>query len=94
MDPSSRPSPVPQVRKSAETVGAVHVLAADLYRQWTLVAADRLDSETVIESLKTAAPGFWIPPVSQSDTQSILEQAVSHPCNVVTSSSANNLETS
>ena len=68
MDPSSRPGLDPSVSDSAKNVGAVHMLASDLYRQWALVATDRLDSETVIQSLRTADPGLWIPPAPQSDT--------------------------
>ena len=43
-EPSSRPAPDQQVKDAAENIGAVHVLASDLYRQWVLVAAGNLDS--------------------------------------------------
>lgn len=67
-EPSSRPAPGQNVKDTAETVGAVHLLTADLYRQWALVAAGRRDSETVIQSLMNADPGFWTPPAPGSDT--------------------------
>ena len=44
-DPSSRPTPDLNLIDHAENVGAVLVLAPDLYRQWALVAAGTLDSE-------------------------------------------------
>ena len=68
MDPSSRPSPGPQVEEAAELVGAVHVLSTDLYRQWSLVAAGKLDKELVIKSLVDASPGLWTPPVADTST--------------------------
>ena len=68
IDPSDRPAPDPNVKDVAELVGAVHVLAADLYRQWALVAAGRLDAETVIQSLVSADTGLWTPPASGSDS--------------------------
>ena len=61
-DPSSRPPPDQNVSVVAGTGGIVHVLTSDLYRQWTLVAAGRLDREIVIQSLLNAAPGLWTPP--------------------------------
>ena len=71
MDPSSRPPPDPNVNANADIVGAVHVLASDLYRQWALVAAGSLDSETVVQSLQNADPGLWAPrpqaPISSSN---------------------------
>ena len=48
MDPSSRPAPDPNVHDVADAVGAVHVLATDLYRQWALVAMGSLQAETVV----------------------------------------------
>ena len=63
MDPSSRPAPDENVKSSAEAIGAVHVLATDLYRQWALVAAGALDKEKLIHSLLNAEPGLWNPPV-------------------------------
>ena len=65
-DPSSRPPPVPQVEEAAELVGAVHVLATDLYRQWSLIAAGKLDKDVVIKSLVDASPGLWAPPVTNA----------------------------
>ena len=61
-DPSSRPTPDLNLIDHAENVGAVLVLAPDLYRQWALVAAGTLDSETVARSLINAEPGLWTPP--------------------------------
>lgn len=61
MDPSSRPAPDQNVREAAENIGAVHVLAADLYKQWALVAAGKLEAEAVIQSLVGAEPGLWLP---------------------------------
>ena len=61
MDPSSRPTPDQNVKNAAETIGAVHVLVPDLYRQWALVAAGNLDSESVVQNLVNAAPGLWTP---------------------------------
>ena len=61
MDPSSRPAPDQNVRDNAEVIGVVHVLTANLYQQWTLVASDMLDKDTVIQSLLTASPGLWEP---------------------------------
>ena len=60
-DPSSRPSPDQQVNESAALCGAVHVLAADLYRQWALVADHRLDASDFVKALIGAAPGCWSP---------------------------------
>ena len=66
MEPSSRPAPDQNVKDVAESVGTVHVLASNLYRQWALVAAGGLDRETVIQSLVNAEPGLWIPPAPDS----------------------------
>ena len=66
LDPSSRPAPDQNVEAAAEIVSAVHVQASDLYRQWTLVAAGRLEAETVAQSLVNAPPGLWTPPASGS----------------------------
>ena len=66
MEPSTRPAPDRNVHDTAANVGAVHVLATDLYRQWTLVAAGSLDAEAVVQSLVIADPGLWTPPVSGS----------------------------
>ena len=66
MDPSSRHAPDQNAEEAAANVGAVHVLALDLYRQWALVAADRLEAETVVQSLANADPGLWTPPAPSS----------------------------
>ena len=68
MDPSSRPDPDRNVQDAAANVGAVHVLASDLYRQWTRVAAGSHDAETVVDSLVNADSGLWTPPGLGSDT--------------------------
>ena len=67
-DPSSRLAPDQNVKETAETIGAVHVLASDLYRQWALVGAGNLEAETVIQSLMNAEPGLWTPPARGSST--------------------------
>ena len=64
MDPSSRPATDQNVGRIAESIGAVHVLSTDLYRQWSLVAAGKLDKDVVIKSLVDASPGLWTPPVA------------------------------
>ena len=69
MEPSSRPAPDQNVGDAAEAIGAVHVLTADLYRQWALVAAGSLDAKIVVESLVEASPGLWTPPVSPVTAQ-------------------------
>ena len=61
-EPSSRPAPDQNLKDAAGAVGAVHVLAADLYRQWALVTAGSLDPEIVTQSLAKADPGLWTPP--------------------------------
>ena len=67
-EPSSRPAPDQNVKDAAGAVGAVHVLAPDLYRQWALVTAGSLDPEIVIQSLAKADPGLWTPPSPGSNT--------------------------
>lgn len=62
MDPSARPALDPNVKDAAANVGAVYVLAADLYRQWVPVASGSLDEERVVQSLINAHPGIWTPP--------------------------------
>ena len=62
MDPSARPAPGPNVEETAANVGAVFVQAADLYKQWALVASGKLDPKDVRESLANADPGLWVPP--------------------------------
>ena len=66
MDPSSRPAPDQNVREAAENIGAVHVLATDLYRQWALVAAEEIEADAVVQSLVDAEPGLWVPSDRQS----------------------------
>ena len=60
LDPSSRSAPDQNVKEAAANVGAAHVLVTDLYRQWAIVAAGRLEAESVVQSLVNAAPGLWI----------------------------------
>ena len=69
MEPSSRPTPDQNVGDSAETIGAVHVVTSDLYRQWAFVAAGILDPGIVVQSLVEASPGLWTPPVSAVTAQ-------------------------
>lgn len=61
MDPSSRTPPDSNVGESAANIGAVHVLATDLYRLWTLVAAGRLEETQAVQQLIDATPGLWSP---------------------------------
>ena len=61
VEPSSRPTPDQGVHDAAETVGALHVLIPDLYRQWALVTEGNLEAETVIQNLANAVPGLWNP---------------------------------
>ena len=61
-EPSSRPTPDQNVKDAAENVGALHVLATDIYRQWALVAVGSLDAKSVIQSLVDAELGLWTPP--------------------------------
>ena len=60
-DPSTRPNPDGNVRERAEATGAVHVLSADLYKQWVLVKTNRLEAQDVIDRLTRADPGLWTP---------------------------------
>ena len=60
-DPSARPSPQDHVRERAEAVEAVHVLSAELYRQWVLVKTNKLDAQDAIDRLTGADPGLWAP---------------------------------
>ena len=59
MDPSSRPAPDKNVFEAAENVGAVYVLASDLYRQWVLVKEGCLEASDVAEHLVSSMPGRW-----------------------------------
>ena len=67
MDPSSRPAPDSNVGDTATNIGAVHVLATDLYRLWTFVAADRLKKAQAVQLLISADPGLWSLPVPDAD---------------------------
>ena len=60
-EPSSRPAPDQNVKVAAENVGALHVLATDIYRQWALVAVGSLDAKSVVQSLVDTEPGLWLP---------------------------------
>ena len=60
-EPSDRPRPDSNVREAVEMIGAVHVLASDLYAQWALAAAGTLTREEIIRSLTEAVPGLWNP---------------------------------
>ena len=57
IDPSSRTPPDNNVGESAANIGAVHVLATDLYRLWTLVASGRLEETQAVQQLTAATPG-------------------------------------
>ena len=60
-DPSHRPDPDNNVRDAAAIIGAVHVLASDLYMQWVLVKTGRLEAQAVVQDLIDAEPGLWAP---------------------------------
>lgn len=60
-DPSSRPAPGVQVAQSAESIGAVHMLASDLYRLWAQVVSGALQDSDAVERLMSASPGCWEP---------------------------------
>lgn len=68
-DPSARPSPGNDVDQRAADVGAVHVLAADLYRLWALVQAGSLEQAQALQHLIDAALGLWSPPASDTGTR-------------------------
>ena len=63
-DPASRSAPGSNVGEAAGNVGAVLVLASDLYLCWTLVAAGDLEADEVVKSFTESAPGLWDPPFS------------------------------
>ena len=68
-DPSSRPDPDRNVVEAAKNIGAVYVLASDLYLQWVLVKEGSLEASDVVEHLITSNPGRWnvlAPPSEQS----------------------------
>lgn len=60
-DPSSRPKPGGNGGEAAENVGAVHLLATDLYRVWGLVQTGVLQVDDAAEDLINAPPGLWCP---------------------------------
>ncbi len=60
-DPSDRPRPDSNVQDAVEMIGAVHVLASDLYKQWALAAAGTLELEDILQSLTDAVSGLWDP---------------------------------
>ena len=68
MDPSCRPTPEKNVRDTAALINTVHVSAADLYRQWGLVANDSLEATNVIQRLVSSPPGLWEPSASNPAT--------------------------
>lgn len=61
VDPSDRPRPDSNVDASAKMIGAVHVLATDLYRLWVLVVSGRLDALQVVHEMRSTEPGCWKP---------------------------------
>ena len=61
-DPSSRPIPDRQVKDSAKNVGAVHMLASDLYRAWALAVGCRQKLGKAVEAMVAATPGCWATP--------------------------------
>lgn len=60
-DPSTRPAPDQNVNEAAENVGAVHVLATDLFKCWAQAARENTDVAKIVECLRNAPPGLWIP---------------------------------
>lgn len=58
-EPEIRPALDIAVREHAENIGAVHVLATDLYRLWALVTTGSLSQEQAIQQLVDASPGLW-----------------------------------
>ena len=59
VDPSSRPAPDKNVRDTAALIKTVYVSAADLYRQWALVASGSLEASDVVQRLRSSPPGLW-----------------------------------
>ena len=68
MDPSSRLRPDGNDGAAAEQIGAVHVLASDLYQQWTFAKTGRLEEGAVAHSLMSADPGLWVPLSADAET--------------------------
>ena len=56
VDPSCRPAPDKNVRDTAALIETVHVSAADLYRQWALVANGSLEASDVVQRLMSSPP--------------------------------------
>ena len=67
-DPSSRPPPGNDVGQRAADVGAVHILAVDLYKLWALVQAGSLEQPQARQHLIDADPGLWSPPAPATST--------------------------
>ena len=67
IDPSSRPVPDSNVGEAAANIGAVHVLATDLYKLWTFVAANRLEKAQAVQLLIRADPGRWSLSIPDAD---------------------------
>ena len=68
VDPSCRPAPDKNVRDTAALIETVHVSAADLYRQWALVANGSLEASDVVQRLMSSPPGLWEPSASNPAT--------------------------
>ena len=60
-DPSTRPAPDGNVREAARLIGAVYLLASDLYQQWVLVAEGSRHTSDVVKGLLGSDPGQWTP---------------------------------
>ena len=60
LEPSTRPAPDSHVNDTAATLGALHVLATDLYMLWTRVARGELQREQASQLLIDAIPGLWL----------------------------------
>ena len=61
MDPSCRPVPGTNVHEAAANIGAVHILATDLYRLWARVEAGDMKPAQAAEQLVRAEAGVWHP---------------------------------
>lgn len=67
MDPSSRLVPDSNVGEAAANIGAIHVLATDLYRLWALVATGSIEKAQAVRLLIGADPGRWSLPALDAD---------------------------
>lgn len=67
-DPSDRPPPDDNVDEAAANIEAVHVLTADLYRVWAMVAAGQAEADSVARELADALPGLWRPSALDRET--------------------------